>query len=62
MGQKVERREEVCSVASKMVVIKIFRKIPEDLRSEGEIVGFDCNNSGANCRSKCTYRLLLEDY
>lgn len=62
MGQKVEQREEVCSVASKIVSIKIVRNIVEDQRAEGEIVGFDCNNSSPNCQSKCTYRLLLEDY
>lgn len=61
-GQVVEQREEVCSVASKIVAIKIYRKMPEDFRGEGEIIGFECNNSGPSCESRCTYKRLLEDY
>jgi hypothetical protein len=62
MKQKVEQREEVCSVASKLVVIKLFRQIPEDSDAEGDIVGFECNSSSQSCQSKCTYRMLLEDF
>lgn len=62
MGQIMEQREEVCSVASKVVVIKIYRKTPEDQFSEGEIIGFDCNNNSPNCEKKCTYKLLLVDF
>ena len=59
----VEERKELCSVASKIVSIKIIRqKETQDVLEEGEIIGFECAESSPNCESKCTYKMLLEDF
>lgn len=60
--QIVEERSEVCSVASKLVNIKIYRIKEKDCQGDGEIVGFSCNSSSTSCETRCTYRLLLEDF
>lgn len=57
----VEERREVCSVVSKLVSLKIFRRREEHSKADGEIIGFDCADSSPNCESRCTYRMLLED-
>jgi len=59
----VEDRKELCSVASKIVSVKIVRlKKTQDALEEGEIIRFDCAESSPTCESKCTYKMLLEDF
>ena len=62
LEQIVEERQEICSTASKIVSIKIFRQRPKESKEIGEIVGFNCNSSGPNCESRCTYKMLMEDF
>lgn len=62
LEQIAEDRQEVCSVASKIVSVKILRQRPKGASFEGEIIGFECNNGSPNCESRCTYRMLLEDF
>ncbi|AET67466.1 hypothetical protein Desor_1831 [Desulfosporosinus orientis DSM 765] len=63
MELRVEERQESCSVVSKIVRLKIFRRVIEGASlQEGEIAGYDCSASSSTCESKCHYRLLLEDY
>ncbi|MHB8074392.1 hypothetical protein E4K67_21775 [Desulfosporosinus fructosivorans] len=57
----VEERQETCSTVSKIVKIKIFRRRVDSAR-EGEIVGFDCAASTSSCETKCTFKLLMEDF
>lgn len=57
----VEERQETCSTVSKIVKIKIFRR-RVDSAQEGEIVGFDCASSSSSCESKCTFKLLIDDF
>lgn len=57
----MEKRRETCTVASKLVSIKIFRKPASD-GGEGEITGFECDSSSQTCEGRCLYRQLLEDY
>ncbi|HZK83106.1 MAG TPA: hypothetical protein VFC58_00210 [Desulfosporosinus sp.] len=58
-----EVRHETCSTVSKIVKLKIMRKRIDDapLQAE-EIVGFTCASSGSSCESKCSYKLLMDDY
>ena len=59
----VEERHETCSLVCKMVKIKIFRRrIDATQLQEGEIIGFDCASSSSSCESKCSYKLLMDDY
>jgi hypothetical protein len=58
----IEKRKELCSVVSKMVSLEIQRLKPLVGQGEGEIVGFNCHNSTQQCESRCSYRLLLDDY
>ena len=59
----VEKRQETCSTVSKIVKIKILRRrIDSAPFQEGEIVGFDCASSSSSCESKCSYKLLMDDY
>ena len=59
----VEERHETCSAVSKMVKIKILRrKVNATPRHGGEIVGFECASSSSSCESKCSYKLLMDDY
>jgi len=59
----VEERQETCSTVSKIVKLKIFRRrIDSSIRQEGEIVGFDCASSSSSCESKCTFKLLMDDF
>lgn len=59
----VEERTELCSVASKIISFKIIRrKSKKATLEEGEIVGFDCASSSPTCESKCTYKMLLDDF
>lgn len=59
----IENREEPCSIVSKIVKIKIFRKRVEGgSKYEGEIVGFECGSANTNCLSRCHYRMLLDDF
>jgi len=59
----IEERQETCSTVSKIVKIKIFRKrIHGAPLYGGEIVGFDCASSSSSCESRCTYKLLMDDY
>ena len=59
----VEERHETCSTVCKMVKITIFRRrINAVLLQEGEIIGFDCASSSSSCESKCSYKLLMDDY
>jgi len=63
LEQNVEERQEICSIVSKIIKIKIFRRVIEGASlQEGEIVGFDCASSSSNCESRCHYRLLIDDY
>lgn len=62
MDYSIEERQEVCSVASKLVAIKIYRLPSADSQYEGEIINFECNQSSINCETRCTYKLLLNDY
>jgi len=54
--ETIEERRELCSVASKIVSLKIVRT------KEGVIIGFDCASSSPTCESRCTYRMLIEDF
>jgi len=59
----VEEREESCSIVSKIVKLKIYRRVIEGtVLQEGEIVGYDCGSSSSNCETRCHYRLLIDDY
>ena len=59
----VEERQETCSTVSKIVRIKIFRRRIESAPLQaGEIIGFDCASSSSSCESKCSFKLLMEDY
>ncbi|HBV88897.1 MAG TPA: hypothetical protein DEF42_20175 [Desulfosporosinus sp.] len=63
MELNVEERQETCSIVSKIVRLKIYRKVIEgDSRQDGEIVGCDCNSTSSTCESRCHYRLLIDDY
>jgi hypothetical protein len=62
MEYYIEERKEVCSVASKLVSLKIYRLPSLDQKGEGEIVDFHCNQSSTSCESRCTYKLLLNDF
>lgn len=63
MEQFIEDREETCSAASKLVKIKLTRlRRKGDSPQTGEIVDFQCNSQSSNCESRCTYRMLMEDY
>ncbi|MBP1760397.1 MAG: hypothetical protein H6Q63_1314 [Firmicutes bacterium] len=63
MELTVEERQETCSIVSKIVRLKIFRRVVEGASiQEGEIVGYDCGSSSSTCESKCHYRLLIDDY
>lgn len=63
MDLVVEERQESCPVVSKIVKVKIFRKrIDGSPQQDGEIVGFECGSKGSSCESKCSYRLLLDDF
>lgn len=59
---KLEEREEICSVASKLVALKIYRLPSADPKAAGEIVDFHCNHSSVSCETRCTYRLLMSDF
>lgn len=59
----VEERQETCSAVSKIVKIKILRRRIDGAQlQEGAIIGFDCASSSCSCESKCSYRLLMDDY
>lgn len=62
MNYIVEERTEVCSVASKLVNLKIYRATSSDQQGEGEIMDFHCNQSSTRCETRCTYKMLLSDY
>jgi len=63
MEQIVEERQESCSIVSKIVRLKIFRRVIEgDSRQAGEIIGYDCNSTSSTCEARCHYRLLIDDY
>jgi len=62
LEQIVEERKVLCSVVSKIVSIIIYRLKPVDCNGEGEISGFHCHSSSVSCESRCTYKLLMEDY
>ncbi|SHI12349.1 hypothetical protein [Desulfosporosinus lacus] len=63
MKLKVEEREESCSIVSKIVKLKIYRRVIEStVLQEGEIVSYDCGSSSSNCETRCHYRLLMDDY
>lgn len=60
---EIEIRHEACSTVSKIVKIEIMRKRIDDAPLQaGEIVGFACASSGSSCESKCSYKLLMDDY
>lgn len=59
----VEERKEQCSVASKIVSVKIVRrKTNQGYSGDGEIIGFDCSDISPNSESRCTYRMLMDDF
>jgi len=61
----IEERQEMCSTVSKIVKIKLLRRrVDSDIfpLQEGEIAGFDCASSKSSCESKCSYKLLINDY
>ncbi len=62
MEQIVEERHEICSTVSKIVSIKIFRRRPKGSNEIGEVVGFQCESSSSNCESRCTYKMMMEDF
>jgi hypothetical protein len=57
-----EERRESCAVVSKLVRIIIYRIKPVDGLGDGEIVGFECNNSSVQCHNRCSYRYFMDDY
>jgi len=61
MEYQLEEREEMCSSASKLVKLKIYRYPSTDPQA-GEIADFQCNHSSDSCESRCTYRILMNDY
>ena len=62
MEYLLEEREEVCSVASKLVKLTIYRYPSVDPQDQGEIGDFHFNNSSESCESRCTYKMLMNDY
>lgn len=63
MDMVIEERQETCSAVSKLVKIKILRRrIYGAPLQGGEIVGFECASSSSSCESKCSYKLLMDDY
>ena len=58
----VEERQESCSTVCKIVKVKIFRRRIVGALQAGEIVGFDCASLSPSCESKCSYKLLMDDY
>ena len=59
----IEERQESCSTVSKVVKIKILRRrIDGSQLQVGEIIGFECASVSSSCESKCSYKLLMEDY
>lgn len=58
----VEERHETCSSVSKLVKMKISRRRIVGAPQAGEIVGFECASSSSSCESKCSYKLLMDDY
>lgn len=62
MNYTIEERQEVCSVASKLVTLKVTRVVCTDRQGEGEIVDFHCNQTSSTCETRCTYRMLLNDF
>ncbi|AFM41474.1 hypothetical protein Desaci_2531 [Desulfosporosinus acidiphilus SJ4] len=62
MEKIVEERQEICSTVSKIVSLKIFRQKPKEITEIGEIVGFQCESSSSNCESRCTYKMMMEDF
>ena len=59
----IEERQETCSTVSKIVKIKIVRRRIHGVSLQGgEIVGFDCASSSTSCESRCSYKLLMDDY
>lgn len=59
---QIEERKEVCSVATKLVSIKIYRLPSSEDNSLGEIADFECSYSSSNCETRCTYKMLLNDF
>lgn len=62
MEQIIEERQEICSTVSKIVSLMIFRQRPKGSNEVGEIVGFQCESSSAKCESRCTYKMMMEDF
>ena len=62
LEQISEERRESCSVVSKVVRIIIYRVKPVDGLGEGEIVGFQCNNSSVQCINRCYYKYFVDDF
>lgn len=61
MTKITEEKSELCSVATKIVVVKITREKRAN-SSEGIIIGFECNSQSTTCENRCTYRMLLDDF
>jgi hypothetical protein len=57
----VEEKKELCSIASKIVSVRIVRQIVKPTE-EGRITGFSCADSSSTCESRCTYKMILEDF
>ena len=55
-----EKREEICSVASKLVTVTIFRRYSQEC-PVGEIVDFHCAAGSPTCQPRCTYKMMLDD-
>lgn len=57
MSESIEIRKETCTVASKLVTVKLYRALNTEL-----IIRFECDSSADKCLSRCTYKQLTEDY
>ena len=62
MEYQIEERQELCSVASKLVSVKIYRLPPSKDNPLGVIANFECNHSSSNCETRCTYKMLMNDF
>ena len=51
-----ESRHEVCTIASKLVTVTIYRK------NNGTIVNYECTRESSSCKSRCSYRMLMKDF
>ncbi len=57
-----EEKTEQCTIASKRVKVSITRRKEADSSGDGIVTDFHCDNSSDSCESRCTYKMLLNDF